>query len=271
VAADGPVFAAVCSVLAALRAGGPASCEALALEGLADGTAAGRVLAVACTEATCGTVIWDWTVGTHGTAGVAVGLGRLGALPGDPVGSAGDGAGLLGDRAGLVGDGVALPVADGVGDGVTLPVPDGVGDGVADAVADGADDGVAVGVPEGVGGVPEGAGDGSALGAAPGMPDGDGAVAGAEGEVLGPDDALAGAAAAAPAMMTPRTARTAVRAPTNIGPPAPGHRTYSGSNDKITIYYSNSASGITCAATAWRCLGAARHPGLAFLTDAERV
>jgi hypothetical protein len=218
VAAEGPVFAAVRSVLAALRAGGSASCEALAPEGLADGTAAGRGLAAAWPEAACGTAIWDWTVGTHGTAGVAVGLGRLGALPGDRVGVADDGAGLLGDRAGLVGDGVALMVADGVGDGVTLTVPDGVGDGVADAVADGTGDAVAVGDPEGAGGVPEGEGDGSALGAALGMPDGDGAVAGAEGEVLGPDDALAGAAAAAPAMMTPRTARTAVRAPTNIGP-----------------------------------------------------
>jgi hypothetical protein len=222
VAAEGPVSAAVCSVLAALRAGGSATCETLAAGELAEGTAAGRLaeetaagrgLAAACAEAACGPAIWDWTVGTHGGAGVAVGLDRLGPLLGDRVGLVGDGAGLLGD-------GVALLVADGVGDGVALLVADGVGDGVAVGVADGISDGVALGVPEG-------AGDGSALGVVLGLADGDGVVAEADSEGLGSSDALAGdepaRIAAPPAMITPRTARTAARAPTNIRPPRPGH------------------------------------------------
>jgi hypothetical protein len=124
---------------------------------------------------------------------------------------------LAGDRVGLVGDGVALLVADGVGDGVTLRVADGVGDGVAICVADGVGDGVAVGRGTAVG-VTEGAGDGSALGVVLGLADGDEAVAEADSEGLSSGDALAGLAPAAPAMMTPRTTSTAVRAPINIRP-----------------------------------------------------
>ena len=210
VAAEGPVSAAVCSVLATVCWGGSATCETLRAGGVGDGTAAaGRGLAVARTGTVCGLASCDWTVGTHGGAGAAVGLCRLGTLPGD--------------RAGLVGDGVALLVADGLGDGVTLRVGDGVGVGVGEA--DGLGEVVAVAVPEG-------AGDGSVLGVALGTADGDGvdgdgAVAGADGEILGAGDAPAGddhaRAAAAAATRTPRTA---VRAPTNIRPPSawlPGH------------------------------------------------
>lgn len=154
-----------------------------------------------------GPAIWDWTDGIHGNAGAAVGLGRLGPVSGG-AGLVGRGVGLL-DADGL-GDGVALLVADGVGDGVVVGVADRDGDGVGDAVAVG---------------VPDGEGDGSALGVALGPAVGDWAVGEADDEGLGSADALAGRMKA-PAMMTPRTARTAVRTPTNIRTPSarlPGH------------------------------------------------
>ena len=266
-AAEGPVSAAACSVLAALRGGGSASCETLAAGRKADGTAAGRGLAVARTDAACRPASWGWTVGTHGSAGVAVGLDPLGLLPGDRAGLVGDGAGRCGDRAGLVGDGVALLVADGVGEGIALVVADGVGDGVVVDVADGVGDAVAVGVPDG-------AGDGSALGVVVEVADGvgDGVIAEADSEGLGTGDALAGAAAAAPAMMTPRTARTAVRAPTNISPPGawrPRHTMQAITKPLYSTRTVQSASHVPLQLSGR--IGAACPPGLAFLTDAERV
>jgi hypothetical protein len=143
---------------------------------------------------------------------VAVGLGRLGRLPGD--------------RLGLGRDGVAVLVADGFGDGVAVLVADGFGDGV-------------------VVGVAEGAGDGSALGVALGVADGDEAVAEADGDGLGAADALTGRMTAAPAARRPTTARTAVRAPTNIRPPSLPTRTDNTSKDQTATYYSNGASTIT--------------------------
>jgi hypothetical protein len=140
-------------------------------------------------------------------------------------------------------------------------VADGLGDGVAVLVADGFGDGVALGVAEGVG-------DGSALGEALGVADGDEAVAEADGDGLGSAHALTGRITAAPAVRTPTTARTAVRAPMSIRPPKFPTRTDNTSRDQIAIYYPNSASRITWAAagfSAWACLG------LAFLTHAERV
>jgi hypothetical protein len=135
-------------------------------------------------------------------ASVAVGLGRLGRLPGD--------------RLGLGREGAALLVGDGFGEGDALLVGDGFGEGDALLVGDGVvlsvGDGVAVGVSEVVG-------DGSALGVALGTADGDEAAGEADGEGLGSADALAGRMRAAPAIRTPTTARAAVRAPTSIRPP----------------------------------------------------
>ncbi|HTX82633.1 MAG TPA: hypothetical protein VME44_10665 [Streptosporangiaceae bacterium] len=146
-----------------------------------------------------------------------------------------------------------LLVADGFGDGF--------GDGVALLVADGVGDGVPLGVAEGVGA-------GSALGEALGVADGDEAVAEADGEGLGSADALIGRMMAAPAVRTPTTARTAVRAPTSIRPPRIPIRTDNTSHDQIAIYYPNDAGRLTLAAAAF---AARAGLGLAFWADAERV
>jgi hypothetical protein len=127
---------------------------------------------------------------------VAVGLGRLGRLPGD---------------------GTALFVADGFGFGLALFVADGFGFGLALLVADGFGDGVALPVADGVAvGVADGVGVGSAVGVAVGVADAV-AVGEADGEGLGAADALTGRMRAPPAVRTPTTVRTAVRAPTSIG------------------------------------------------------
>jgi hypothetical protein len=208
---EGPMPAAVCTVLATLRSGGSTSCGSLAAVGLADGAACGRRLAAACREGLRTPGSGDLAVGIHGRAGVAVGFGRLGALLGDP-------AGFLGGLAGFLGGGAALLVADGFGEGAFL-VEVGVGDGVAIGVVDGVGDAVSVGVSDG-------AGDGSVLGAVLGLTDADGAVDEADGEGLSSGDALACpteiARAAAPAVTVPRTTRTAVRAASNMGPPGLG-------------------------------------------------
>jgi hypothetical protein len=169
-------------------------------------------------------------LGLASAAEVAVGTGTNGidAGPGAAAGVVVRTGVVGGGAAFLVGDELAFGVADGVGDGLAVGVAE--GDGEALGVAEGAGAGVAVGVADGAGAADEAAGEGLGAGdevactiratvvavtAWPGctLAYAVGVVADKLAELASPAPDEQAIAAAAPAVMAPRTARTVRLAP----------------------------------------------------------
>jgi hypothetical protein len=186
-------------VLATAWEGGSISCDVLAADAVAAGTAGrGLLFGVATCDsvARVGTADWASTVAVEGSTAVAVAVGR---------------AELVGVAAFLVGEAEALGLAFTVGDGVADAVADGVDDGVAVGVADGVDDGVAlaevVGSADGAGVADESDADalGSGVAAAGRTSAMVATVTGWRGCWTAPE--LQAIAAAAPAVITPNAVR----------------------------------------------------------------
>jgi hypothetical protein len=200
----------VCRVLAVSLSSGEADRDLLVAGAVADGTATGGLLlglaSAAEVVAGVGTGTNGIDAGPGAAAGVVVRLGVVG-----------------GGAAFLVGDGLAFGVADGVGDGLAVGVAE--GDGEALGVVEGSGAGVAVGVADGEAAAEEADGDGLGTGVAlactmsatvvavtawPGctLAYAPAVVAGKLAELANPAPDEQAIAAAAPAVMAPRTART---------------------------------------------------------------
>jgi hypothetical protein len=169
-------------------------------------------------------------LGLASAAEVVVGTGTNGidVSPGAAAGVVVRTGVVGGGAAFLVGDGLAFGVADGVGDGLAVGVAE--GDGEALGVAEGAGAGVVVGVTDGEGAADEAAGEGLGAGVAlactmratvvavtawPGrtLANALAVVAGKLAELASPAPDEQAIAAAAPAVIAPRTARTVRFAP----------------------------------------------------------